>query len=391
MPSENEPPSMPNPASAPQFQFVHESSFAPVMGQGRPSKTGVKGKAKWSSVQALAEALRLPGHVQHIENPLPPISIYGIDPGQLVSWHNELVAASKTKMVPSATGPRRQRRDTPVLLGVVASFPGAYDPTNPEYLRWRELVTVWVLERYGKAHVAYGLEHADETTGHLHFGIHNFGASVKPMMAGPMAVAHAAECGVPKPEFGFVYKRGCQLLQDQFYEKVGRACGLGRLSPNPRSRRDRAAHLKTRAAEEYQIARVFRDHAAAREMAAQELELQLSIRVSELERTKVELASRRGGDIAHIRLAARETDRRTRAKLAEAQRTWQEASAAKNAMVLAAAALQAENERREKLAARREQGFMQLITMAFPDPYERTKLLQQFGLQGRKPDLGKLS
>lgn len=389
MHSDNATSSSPMHASAPQFQFVHETSFARGMGQGRPSKTGVKGPPKWSSAQVLGEALRLPGHVQHIPKPLAPVSIYGIEPGQLVSWHNDLVAASRSKLVPSPTGLRRQRKDTPILLGIVASFPGAYDSANPQYLRWRQLVTAWVLNRYGADHVAYGLEHGDEATGHLHFGVHNFGASVKPLMAGPMAVAHAEECGVPKQEHGFAYRRGCQLLQDQFQDQVGRACGLERLSPNPRSRRDRTVHLKARAAEELELARAVRKRAEAQENSARELEYQLATKVEKLQRTKVALAAQHGADIDHLREAARETQRRMNNKRAEVERTWQEASEAKNAMVHAASALRIENERRESLMAERETSFMQLIAVAFPDARERTKLLQQFGLRVHKPNVRK--
>lgn len=55
---ENETPLIPNAASQSQFQFVCETSFAPAKGQGRPSKTGAKGRPIWSSAHVLEKALR---------------------------------------------------------------------------------------------------------------------------------------------------------------------------------------------------------------------------------------------------------------------------------------------------------------------------------------------
>lgn len=371
---------IPNHPSVAQFQFVHEASFAPSMGQGRPSKTGVRGPPKWSSAQVLAEALRLPGHVQHIAKPMPPVPIFGIDPSQLVSWHDDLVVSSRSKLVPSRTGLRRQRSDTPILLGVIASFPGPYDPTSQSYLRWRELVIEWVLSRYGNDRVAYGLEHGDESTGHLHFGIHNHGASVKFLMAGPMAVAHAEKLGVPRQDYGAAYRRGCQLLQDEFQKKVGGPCGLGRISPNPRGRRDRTVHLHARAAQEFESARLARQRAETREKAVSEVESELASKCKQLEQTKVALAALRDSQALQIRESMKLADRRVRAKLAEADRLWQEASDAKEASVVAAVALRAANQGREVQVAEREKNFMQLIAQAFPDALEQARLLRRFGL-----------
>ena len=371
--------------SPPRYQFVHETSFASVMGQGRPSKSGVKGKAKWSSTHIVGEVLRLPGHIQHIAQPSAPISIYGIDPSQIMGWHNDLVAASKSIIVSSSTGLRRQRKDTPILLGVVASYPGTYDPFNSEYLRWRDLVTEWVLVRYGKEHVAFGLEHADESTGHLHFGIHNFGGSVKPLMAGPKAVAEAQKSGLHKSDLGHAYRLGCKLLQDEFQEKVGKACGLARISPHPRIRRERATHLRLLAAEERDLAREARLQAEALSAKAKARESELAEKARLLDMLKVEFASRRDADIARIQATAKEASRRIRTKSDEARQTWQEANEAKIAMIDATEVLMAENERRDATMSRRERSFMKLIETVFPDQRERTNLLRQFGLTGQDP------
>ena len=58
-----------------------------------------------------------------------------------MGWQNDLVTPSKSKMFFSPMDLRRQRKDTFVLIGLVALFPGAYNLKNPEYLRWLELVT----------------------------------------------------------------------------------------------------------------------------------------------------------------------------------------------------------------------------------------------------------
>lgn len=76
-------------------------------------------------------------------------------------------------------------------------------------------------------------------------------------------------------------------------KEVGLVCGSKRLSWNPQIRRNRAFHLKTSAAAEYEIFCEIRDRAVAVEKAAHHVEMQVTIRSRKLWRIKIALASER--------------------------------------------------------------------------------------------------
>ena len=149
--------------------------------------------------------------------------------------------------VPTVHGLRRQRSDTPILMCLVVSY--RKHPRNrndSDCVDWRARTISWIRQRYGDEHIACILEHEDEGHQHLHVFLHNSGASVKPLMAGEIAVAKARGAGVPKSELGKAYKAGCKDLLDSYWYDVGSACGLSRQSPSPRQRVSRYRHIADR-------------------------------------------------------------------------------------------------------------------------------------------------
>jgi hypothetical protein len=220
-----------------QPQFVREEAFARKKAA----------KSKWSARDVLKEALRERGHCAHVEHPSPPIFHHGVDASQLLSWLDELEEKSRSKRVGTKKGQRRQRSDTPILMCVVVSRSEHPRKRNdPDCVDWRARTIAWIRKRYGDDHICCIIEHEDEGHQHLHVVLHNNGASVKPMMAGEIAVAQARLDGVSKSQFGNVYKAGCRELLDAYWRDVGIGCGLARQSNSPRPRVPRQRHIEAR-------------------------------------------------------------------------------------------------------------------------------------------------
>ena len=217
----------PTSSIASQPLFLREQAFARVKAA----------KSTWSADDVVNEALRIRGHCAHVESPSPPIIHYGVDASQLQSWLDELELKSLSVKVPTVHGLRRQRSDTPILMCVVVSHPKhPRNRNDPDCVDWRARTISWIRQRYGDEHIACILEHEDEGHQHLHVFLHNSGASVKPMMAGEIAVARARGAGAPKGELGRAYKAGCKELLDSYWRDVGSVSGLSRQSPSPRQR-----------------------------------------------------------------------------------------------------------------------------------------------------------
>jgi hypothetical protein len=217
--------------------FLREQAFARVKAA----------QSKWSASDVVNEALRIRGHCAHVESPSPPIIHYGVDASKLQSLLDELELKSLSVKVPTVHGLRRQRSDTPIVMCVVVSHPKHPRNRNEsDCVDWRARTISWIRRRYGDEHIGCILEHADEGYQHLHVFLHNAGASVKPMMAGEIAVTRARAANVPKSELGKAYKAGCKDLLDSYWYDVGRACGLSRQSPAPRPRVSRQRHIAER-------------------------------------------------------------------------------------------------------------------------------------------------
>jgi len=227
-------------------QFFNENGYSIGTAAGRPSRFGQQGRKRHTAAAILSEAARVAGFCDHVENPSPPKTLFGTGPSQLLSWlSSELEPAALSQRVSTAKyGLRRQRSDTPVMIAAVASYPGPPDDADPKYVAWRVAVVAWAKRNYG-GYLQSVLEHVDEKFGHVHIIASRGGQSVKPIMAGHKAASLAQSAGASKEAQGKAYKSGGQALQDAFWKGVGEPCGLSRMSPTPRPRRSRAAHLNS--------------------------------------------------------------------------------------------------------------------------------------------------
>ena len=147
------------------FQFMHAEVFAAGRGQARPAKKGGKvvrtNERKLSAAQVVGEAARLAGCAPHVSEPVTPRTLYGLGADELEQWCADLVGTAGQQVDEKG---RKQRKDTAILMGVVASYPGPPDEGDPNYVRWKALNVAYFCEKFGP-NVASIVEHLDESMG----------------------------------------------------------------------------------------------------------------------------------------------------------------------------------------------------------------------------------
>lgn len=235
------------------FQFIREECYAKQRGQGAP--TGVVGKArdtgsgKLAARDVIAEAIRAPDAAPHVRSPAPARCLYGIEPDELATWWSQIEAMSDDIRVTTKAGVvKKQRSDVPILMGVVASYPGKADDDDELYDAWRRETLAFFMSRYGSS-LASVLEHTDEPHGHLHAFVSDKGKPVKRFHAGYSAAMESANAGQPKKTQSIAYQEGARALQNSFYDLVASRVGQARIGPKKRRLTRRAWHAEQAANE----------------------------------------------------------------------------------------------------------------------------------------------
>ena len=98
------------------------------------------------------------GYCGHVENPQPPVQVYGCSPREAANR-----AANWAGQAKDAKG-RKLRCDAPCLLAGVLSYPRAGD----DWDSFKEASVRWLKGKYGDNLVSV-IEHQDEAHPHLHF------------------------------------------------------------------------------------------------------------------------------------------------------------------------------------------------------------------------------
>jgi hypothetical protein len=244
-------------------QFMREKAFSSQRGQRKTSIINkvrkLTGPKKASGRNIIGEVIREEGmakvYYKHVTAPQPPIHLYGKKPTELVKWYEELRAMSTTKKekfwlkVQKRWGEKKQRTSTVTLIGAIASYPGKPESDDPAYLKWRKLTVAWFRLHYGKTNIASILEHRDENNFHIHclvYDASNFGGPVNPMMTGHAAAEKAKANGVVGKEVTKIHNAAYSRLQDNYYLRVSKKCGLARISEDPKPRLQYAAGKRNR-------------------------------------------------------------------------------------------------------------------------------------------------
>ena len=204
---------------------------------------------KWSLGNIVGEALRLSGYANHVANPMPPRSIYGLHSSAWPERRREIEATAQLVTVPHSVGvggKRRLRKDAPIMLMAVASYPGdPLAPPSPERDRWQVLVIEAAKARWGDR-LRSAIAHVDESYYHVHMWIDDDGRPVKRLHSGHAAALEVASAGGTRAEQGTAYKRGCQQMLAWFHAAVGEPMGWRRESKSPAPRVPRAAVIARR-------------------------------------------------------------------------------------------------------------------------------------------------
>jgi hypothetical protein len=200
----------------------------------------------------VAEALRLTkSATRHIKDPKPPrIHVGSLE--SIKSLPKMLDQGRQRRLkhvtVMDKTVTRMQDERELILLTVVASYPERGDVEDtPSYCRWRNLVIEWARHRYGE-HLAGVVEHVDERWKHIHVLVHKNGAPIHDLSDGLKAERQALETSRKKAPAIKARFEGFRRFQLDFWEKVGRACGLRQRSDTPRDRDSRDEAKKRQAA-----------------------------------------------------------------------------------------------------------------------------------------------
>lgn len=251
-------------------QFFHGKAFAQTKGQRRPKKGGGKrtGRKKADIRSIIGELLRpvdQPHFYRHLTSqgikPMPPIWLGGEGTVQsdkeLWSYYEELkekASAIEHTITPKMGKPykRKQAKSETILGTAILSWPGKYDPNNPEQAKWIQLCVAWLKEKYGKNLVCIAL-HQDEPQVHLHCLFDNDGANVKCKLEGPAALDKAEKEGLKGKALRKAHDDAWRAVQDDFHEKVAKHVGLLRKGENPQPRVDMTtAHRNNAKAKEEQ-------------------------------------------------------------------------------------------------------------------------------------------
>jgi hypothetical protein len=217
------------------YQFVHMEVYSRKGRDGR----GVD--------FVLAEAARRPDACLHVENPLPPKVVFGVDVDEVRRLHDERAAAAKATL---ASGKQRAiRQDQNTLVTIVASHPATMDPlaSNPgladEVRKWEGRTVAWLRDQYGTALVSV-IRHADESHPHLHAFILPDAPDLRAgsLHPGQEAKRRVVSGGVADDEDGkalnrradVAYRAAMRDWQDSYWQAVGLPSGLTRLGPGRR-------------------------------------------------------------------------------------------------------------------------------------------------------------
>lgn len=310
-------------------QFVREAIFAIAANRRPPTKSGRAREPKSSGRAVIGEAIREgPEFCRHVQHPLPPRPLWGKRPDELVEWYTGLVAVAKLNQVDMTIKgrvfTRRQRSTVPILLAAVASFPGPPDDMNPAYRRWKLHVTAWAKRRYRHRLVSI-IEHLDERHGHIHvIAADPKGTPARLIHAGFAAVATAKAAGALTSTLGEIYRAGCRELQDDFWRRVGRKCGLDRISAEPQNRLAYATAKARQSLEDQRYqhqAELAEDHDALLKKQS-DLSLEMVIRTAMVKARELQVSAQEAELAAAVHraldIARRTSERRAQLEVREA-------------------------------------------------------------------------
>ena len=227
------------------YQFVHVETYSVTDGAG-----------------VAAEAGRKPSHSRHIDAPLAPVLLAGVEP---VDAFNEIArrhAAARDKVtVKGVERERRLRSDQNIMIAAVASYPTPtteLDQADPGFKDWQRRVMRFMEAEHGPALSA--VLHLDESHPHIHYITApdlEAGKRIHDVHRGLAAKQAAGGNRGRKSETDKAYNDAMRAYQDAYHDGVGRHHAQARLGP--RSQRLDRSEWAARQAEAQRIAKGLSD------------------------------------------------------------------------------------------------------------------------------------
>ena len=213
------------------YQFVHVESYSratPKRASTVNKKTGkASSKASGHCVKYIVdEAIREANSVPHVENPQPPVYVFGAPLEQLEATCNAWADSVKDSRGHAT------RKDALCLAAGVVSAPK--DISQEAWSAFEKASVEWLKDKYGAA-LRTVIAHHDESHPHLHFYVvPELGQRFESVHQGRAAAAMVKAEGGVKGLQNQAYKEAMRQYQDEFYDRVGIDHGFTRIGPAKR-------------------------------------------------------------------------------------------------------------------------------------------------------------
>lgn len=206
------------------YQFFHVETYARISSKNH-KKQSARGIAK--------EAERVPEACQHVDSPRPYKLMFGCTPSAAVDLAEKRAKKAKDKLG------RKLRKDAQIILAGVASYPvpiAELHPNDEGLNQWLQLNYKFLRKKYGNK-IESIVAHTDERFFHIHFYIIPELDDAGRMNIGQVhdgILARDLVGGKQAKEKMRAYKNAMRALQDDYFESVGKLCGLTREGANKR-------------------------------------------------------------------------------------------------------------------------------------------------------------
>ena len=221
------------------YQFIHIEDYSKVISKKRGN--GGKGKyneeTKGRSVRdIIAEAKREEGNCPHVENPKPPLLLYGknLDEVEKLAYEYH----ENTKLTDKNGKEKKLRSDANILLAGVVSL----NKDNIEiWDEYKKDAISFLKNKYGKKLVSV-IEHTDEENPHFHFYvIQEQGKRFDLIHDGKKALFENRD--KKKHDQNIAYLNAMRKVQEDFFRVVSSNYGLSKDGPK-RKRTSRKDYFK---------------------------------------------------------------------------------------------------------------------------------------------------
>ena len=221
------------------YQFIHIEDYSKVISKKRGN--GGKGKyneeTKGRSVRdIIAEAKREEGNCPHVENPKPPLLLYGknLDEVEKLAYEYH----ENTKLTDKNGKEKKLRSDANILLAGVVSLNRENEDIWGEY---KNDAIAFLSNKYGKKLVSV-IEHTDEANPHFHFYvIQEPGKRFDLIHDGKKALFENRD--KKKHDQNIAYLNAMRKVQEDFFRVVSSNYGLSKDGPK-RKRTSRKDYFK---------------------------------------------------------------------------------------------------------------------------------------------------